>query len=321
MKRTRWNDTRLAPIVSDFLRVGMWPISETIKPASETIDSITGIPRRIYLIGKNKTAGYIAVEGKLCEYDRGTFLTIRALDKENRYEGIRGKMSDLVKPKDVKNPYQSSSINPVWDSVNRLMSVHVSISPKRRGGRTATAFKLVSGNVYPDGRFFLTTHDYMKTIEDLSLYEINIPVEDYCSIKSPITRSLKYFLFTQKYLSTKGYSISLSKLCKRIGYKRNGRPLWQIWPHIERAMEELKQTGFLDNRSHRVKNKLTNEGGIIRFWSIKRHSEQHDTKHTSDNSVPNSAKYPKYKFDGEIRYTLDKDGVYRDNQGIPYGYD
>lgn len=259
MERTkRNNDEKTAPIISDFLRVGMWPISETTEP---------NVEKRIYRYGTGTGAGVIVVDGKLSEHDRGAFLIVRAMDKSKGYAGIHGKISDLVKRKDIKNPYQSGSILKMWNSVEALLDVHVRIKPNKLGGSLSVAFKLVAGWIDSDGSYFLTTHDYQKIVESLSLHEINIPLKDYFSSRSPITRSLKEFLRTQSLPYSKGgYEISLLKLCKYIGYDTGNKGFWQIWPHIEKAMNELKQTGFLEKCSTRDLLRCKQEGGVIRFW-------------------------------------------------------
>jgi hypothetical protein len=289
MIRTRWKES-LAPIAKDLLRVGMWPIT-TVR---RTIDPETGIPSTFYRYGSGDKAGVVVVQGELCEKDRGVFLIILAMDKNNGFDGVEGHISDLVKMKGVKNPYKASSIDPVWDSVERLLDVHVRIKPNVRGGSISTAFKLVTGKLDSDGNFFLLTHDYQKMIEKLGLYEINIPLPEYFSYKSSIARSIREFLRTQTInRDERGYEISLKKLCEYISYKPEGLNWAQIWQHIEKAINELKQKDILSKRCCRDKDRQRVNGGIVKFW--------YAVKKVKKNKVDD-----KSKINGEIYQQISK---------------
>lgn len=307
MVRTRWNES-VALVVSDFLRVGMWPI---IKPNSRTSDPETGIVKNIYRYGSGENSGVVVVHGELIERDRGTFLIISALDKQNGYQGFNGKMSELVKMKGVKNINDPDSIYSIWDSVDSLLDVEVRIRPNKRGGSLSAAFKLVTGYINSDGSFFLTTGDYHRMIENLHLYELRVPLPEYFSSRSPINHSLHLFLKTQKLQEYgKSYEISLKKLCNYIGYAPQGRSWGQIWQHIKPAMDEEKRKGFIGRRSGRDENRCRTEGGIIKFWGPRKQPLEEDTKgqeFVTDRKI--SSPDDKY-YDG-MKYSRCRDGYYR----------
>lgn len=270
MERSKWREL-LAPIVSDFLRVGMWPIGI---PASRTVDPDTGIVKSIYKYGTGDKAGAIVVHGELSEKDRGTFLIISSMDSNSGFKGITGEISDLVKRKGVKNPYQKRATDPMWDSVESLLNVHVRIKPNKRGAGLSAAFKLVSGWIDSDGSFFLTTSDYHQMIESLGLYEYNVKLSNYFKYKSAFTRSLKVFIETQDpFYQDKGYHISLKKLCKHIGYNPPNIPWPRVWQNINDAMEELIEEGFLSKKSGRDKTRSKTDGGIVSFWYARQEVE------------------------------------------------
>lgn len=271
-KKEESKNVGLAPILKDFLRVGMWVI---------TTEPDTGIIRHNCRYGTGEKAGVIIVHGKLCEHDRGAFLIIRALDKINSYEGFKGHITDLVKMTGVKNEYGRDSVNAMWDSVEALLNVHVRIKPNKLGGSLSAAFKMVTGYIESDGSFFLITHDYQKIVEQLNLFELNIPIKEYYSSRSPITRSIREFLRTQTIpIGGRGYQISLAKLCKYIGYDPREKPFWQIWPHINKSLSELKRVEFISDKSKRDSRRLKHEGGVITFWKCK------DKTNTSSEAIP-----------------------------------
>jgi hypothetical protein len=271
MKRTRGNlNVYLAPIVSDFLRVGMWPITRVRR----RIDPETGIMKSIYRYGKGESAGVIVVDGELREIDRGTFLIISSLDEKTGYEGINGNMVTLGEIKGLKNPRQASAINPTWVSVERLLDANVRIKPNRLGGSLSAGFRLVTGWVDSDGSFFLTTGDYHRMIKSLGLYEYNVVLPKYFRQRSPVLRSLKVFLEPQQDIySEKGYHISLKKLCTYIGYNYEDREWKDLWRYVEKAMDRLKEVEFLYKKSDRDKTYMSNEGGVISFWARKQYED------------------------------------------------
>ncbi len=267
MERKRISQS-LVPIVNDFLRVGMWSITE---PYSKYKDPVSGIVKTIYNYGEGKSAGKVIVWGELKEEDRGAFFIISAMDKNVDFQGITGHITDLVKMKGSKNPYQVTEIDPMWDSVERLLDVNIRIKPNVRGGSTSAGFRLVSGTLDSGGNFYLTTADYHNMVKHLNLHEHNIYLPNYFIYKSPIARSLKVFLESQQpFYFNSGYQISLKKLCNYIGYSIRNRPMWRVWQYFENAMKELKETEFLSQKCKRNKDVNKSEGGIVEFYSGKK---------------------------------------------------
>lgn len=271
-----------APVVSDFLRVGMWKIT----PDNDTINLQSGVRRRVYRYGTGDGSGVVIVDGDLLEEDRGVFLNISNLDQQNHFNGIEGHIIDLAKLKGVKNPYQPSVTNPIWDSIDRLLDVNIRIRPNVRGGSVSAGFRLVTGKLDSDGTYFLITHDYWEIAKQLNLYTINVPLNQYFSLKSPIARSVSEFLRTQKLRNTKrGYSISLSKLCEYIGYTKNV-PFWELWQTIKRSLNELIESKFISKFERNINHKK-NEGGIITFWSLEEKEKSVSNKTTNkDKNTP-----------------------------------
>lgn len=295
MERTKYNNARLAPIISDFLRVGMWPITN---PVRGVVNSETGIKERVYKYGDC----IIIVSGELFEKDRGTFLLIQSLEKRNNFKGIEGNIVDLVKAKGVKNFYQPSSIDPLWKSIENLLDVHVRIKPLKKGVGLSAAFKLVTGEIDSSGDFFLTTHDYQQLVKRHSLYELNVPLNVYNTTKSPITRSLREFIRTQK-IPKSGYCITLKKLCKYIGYNAK-LPTYKIWQVINKSLQELIKEAFIGKMTFRSLNKCKDEGGLITIYPPIKIPKIKTAKEINDEIILYVKEATKDKpfIDTEIRY-------------------
>lgn len=259
MKKTP-NNNKIAPVLTDFLRTGMWSICSMVK---ESRDPDTGEVCRIFRYGN----GMVIVTGELNNNDRDAFVIIQHLMSVKNSDDITGNIVDLSIHKGLKNPYDPKSINPIWDSIENLLTVRISIRPNKRGAGLSASFSLVSGVIESNGDFFLTSHDYREVQKRYGLYLTKIPLVQYFRFRSDVTRSLQEFLRTQR-IPNCGYEISLLKLCRHIGYLPENVPLRQIWYTINKSIQELIDVGFIGKMSKRDKKRCRHEGGVIMFFPV-----------------------------------------------------
>lgn len=252
--------TRMA---TNFLRTGMWEIKA--RQVSK------GPVKRIYRYGSGESAGVVVVYGNfLTQQDRDAWYLIEHLDNLNGRNGVRGHVTDLLEAKGVKDKYSRTSINAVWDSIERLLDVHIRIRPLSRGASLSAGFRLLDGEIDTAGNIDLKIGRYRDFVEKHGLYEIRIPLQEHFALHSGIGRNLKDFLRTQANIySKRGYAIGLTKLCRYIGYDTTKMAPSQIRQRITPALKELKQRGIITKY---VFNK-GKQDTLITFWKSKNTEE------------------------------------------------
>ena len=243
----------VANIIDLFLRVGMWRIT----PKANAVRDESGRLHSAYRYGSIN----VFVAGELNEFDRGTFMLLNTLERANGFNGLKGDIFDLTAAKGVKNPYDPKSYMPVWDSIESLLNVEIRIKPDKKGRfQEMLAFKLLSGRIDSDGTFWLTSGDYQRYIEQHKYYNMNVPLPQYFKTRSPILRSMREFFRTQD--KSKGYDISLLKLCNFIGYAPD-LPLYKIRQTIKSALNKLIKEGSIGEGSKIINDRCREMGGII----------------------------------------------------------
>jgi len=265
-------------IAKDLLRVGIWRITRNDKPI---IEGRAGeLPYRVYLYGSGENSGQVIITGgELSVADRGVFLLIQQLEEKQGGKFCEGHISDLVKLKLVKNPYQTGTINAIRQSIENLLDISIRIRPKNKG--FSAGFKLVSGCINSDDTFILSTKEYRRVLQNFQFFEMKITLNDYFKVKSPVELNLKMFLMTQNipFVNQGCYQISLLKLCKYIGYEPK-LPIKKIWQTINKALLKLKEENFISFK--RDKKRQIEEGGTIIFWRPKKTPEKSIIKNNPD---------------------------------------
>jgi len=301
MKRTkRSND--ISHVASDFLRVGMWQITSKKNP------NIPDIKEQIFRYGSGKGSGVVIVRGGvLLQKDRDVWYIVESFDRANGRQGVKGHISDITKAKGVKNPHAKTNMDSVRDSLNRLLDVHVRIRPNHREGSLSAGFTLLEGKIDDSGCFDLRIGYYRELVEKQKLFEVRVPLMEHFSIRSGIGRNLKDLIKYQASLySKKGYSISLLKLCKYIGYNTSRKPIWQIWPHIKHSIEELKGLRIIDKYKY---EKDKENGGLLTFWKKEKPPKQQQKNNDTNNDhliVMVQEFFPDTQDDIQLRNGLNK---------------
>lgn len=259
MKRTKTSQRIVKMANNIIVRPSIWVLSRTK-------DSIDKLEKRIFTYGDSR----VVVHGRLFEEDRGVFLCLLELAKQNDYKKFDFKISDIAKVKGKLNPYQESAQQPIRDSLERLLDSHIRIRPTKGKGLSA-GFKLVSGYLDSDDVGQLSVTPYLDKINELGLGVTSINLDKYLEPRSQVARSLYSFLDSQRpfYQDKQGYEIRLTLLLKHLNYDVKGRPLWRIWPTIKMAIEELKQNGFI-KRYRYDKTRHKGEGGVIKFLAVRK---------------------------------------------------
>lgn len=260
MERTK-KSNRIVEVADDVIRLSPFAISRKRELA------INGDDKQIYR-GKNSV---VVRYGQLYEEDRGTLICLLEMAKKHgdQHQAFDFILKDIAKLKGVKNPWQKTTTEPIWESIDRLLDASIRIRPTKEKGLTAR-FNFIEGWLDSDGSGRLSVGQFLDVIRDFALGTTNIDPDIYFKVKSPIARSLYAYLSSQELFYNKGhYQIRLGKFTKYINYDTEGKPWSEIRPYFKHAAEELKRIEFLNEYRH-DKNRCKSEGGVMEFWSAKK---------------------------------------------------
>lgn len=212
----------------------------------------------------------LRIYGKpLTERDRGTMIVLLDLSKRNGNRPFDFRLSDIAKAQGARNPYDRKVLDPIYESIDRLLDIQIRIRPTKEIGLTAK-FVLLEGYASRSGTGSIAMGQYLGIIHDLALGCTYIQPENYFAVRSQIGRALYVFLASQqKFYKGEGYQIRLSLLLQHINYINDGRSWFQVWPVVEDAIRELKELGLI-GRYQRDRERYPKDGGVVKFWPGKK---------------------------------------------------
>jgi len=253
MIRTKYNSNRIVRLADSIIRPSCFTISKFKNAVTDE--------EIIYRYGTSR----VIVQGKLYEQDRGTLICLLELAKKNDFKPFDITPVSIAKEKGIKNPYRETALQPIRESIDRLLEATIRIKPEKGHGLTAK-FCFIEGWLDSDDTGNLSVSPYLAIVRDLTLGTTNISLNTYFSLKSQIARSLYNFLASQRDFYTGiGYSIRTASLVNYIAYDTNGQPFWKVVSNMKSAINELKEIEFISGFLYNTK-KYKTEGGLFTFY-------------------------------------------------------
>jgi hypothetical protein len=205
----------------------------------------------------------------LYEEDRGVLLCLLNMAAKNNNKPFDFNLPDIAEEKGVKNRWQKSCLQPIRESIDRLLEARIRIRPVKDKGLTAI-FSFIEGWLNFDDTGHLSVSPYIDVVRDLTLGSTYIDMSRYFKVKGQLARSLYVFLESQRPFYNGGeYSIRSSSLMEYINYDPQQKPRWRITQQIKNSCDELLRMGLLE-KYDLDQRKFKQDGGLLTFKKVQK---------------------------------------------------